>query len=284
MYKYKKMPIASIRQQTNGMVLARQVAANFSYIFVRLCFMKPSQPFFFQLRTLAGVLLLAALPALFAFSASRINKVSLNMESVTVEKGRKVVSRGEIYYEAGSGSMVTHLTYPLEQIFISNRFGEVKMYDPRNNAVAIKQDLSFNTRGTVLYFFLSSNASDLGLREMGFTLTDTKYEGQFMISRWNAPTQMAEALSGVKLVHDGYRPVYMEYQDPKMNKLRKVYFSNFQLVLDVELPMRITEVNFFEDGQDSAVSRIDYSNILVNEQAQSSYFEYEIPEDATVVE
>ena len=98
-------------------------------------------PLAFRSQLLALTVLVVATAGLFSFSApGRVSKVQLHMESTTVEKGKKLISKGEMYFEAGEGRLISHFTYPLEQVLVSNRFGEVKMYDPNANAVAIKQD------------------------------------------------------------------------------------------------------------------------------------------------
>ena len=227
-------------------------------------------------------MLVLALLCSFA-TPGRITRVQLVMESTTVEKGKKVISKAGMYFDATNGDMVTHFTYPLEQVLVSNRFGEVKVYDPNSNSVAIKQDPAFSSKGTMLHFFLGSNSTDLGLRDMGFSLTNTEYDQQHMVSTWNAPPQMAEGLSKVELVHDGYRPVFMAYHGAENGVVREVFFGRYQEMMGIEVPGRITEINYFEEGRDSAVTRIDFSNFLLNEQAQSDYFNFEIPENAKVV-
>lgn len=237
-------------------------------------------------RIAAGALLPVALVLLLAIAPApgRISKVVLTMSTVTVEKGRKIKTDGQLFFQAGENRLVSHFTYPVEQVVISNRFGEVKLYDPKGNTVSVRQDHSFNTKGSLLYFFLASTTSDLGLRDMGFSLTNTKYDQQYMVSTWNVPPQLSQALSKIELVHEGYRPVYMVYFDVKGKPLRKMFFSEYETLLDVDFPKRVTEINYFEEGADSAITRIQYSNIMLNEQAQSDYFNFEIPDNAHVVE
>ena len=76
----------------------------------------------------------------------------------------------------------------------------------------------------------------------------------------------------------------MAYFDVDGKPLRKMFFSEYQTVRVVDFPFRVTEINYFEAGTDSAVTRIQYSNILLNERAQSDFFTFEIPENARVVD
>jgi outer membrane lipoprotein-sorting protein len=48
------------------------------------------------------------------------------------------------------------------------------------------------------------------------------------------------------------------------------------------MPMKVTQISYIEEG-DSVVQRNTYSNLKTSEFPSSSFFNFKIPQDATVI-
>ena len=65
----------------------------------------------------------------------RIDQIQLDMLIQTVSKGKKITTRGKLYYETANSKLVTRFTYPHEIISITNGLGEMKTYDAKQRVV-----------------------------------------------------------------------------------------------------------------------------------------------------
>lgn len=227
---------------------------------------------------------LAVFPLLaFVPSASRIEVVGVRMESKTLEKGYYYKLSANIYYRAAEGKMLTHVTYPDELVTMTNKVGEIKIYNPKDNTVAVQRDANFSTKENWLYYFLSMGSNDMGLEIRGFALYDTRFEDGLMITQWLPPPSLKNVLSKVELVHRDFKPLYIGYEKPEGGFLRKVYFTKYQPLENMNLPQKITEILFF-DGKDSVITTTTFSEIQLNEKVSGQYSNFTIPLNATSAE
>jgi len=214
---------------------------------------------------------------LISFTSSSVSKISLSMEMKTLRNKKYVKALTDVFYDYSNDKIVMHYTYPFEQMIFTNKFGETKIYNPKNNTVFITQDQSNSTQGTFIYHFLAKKIQDMGLKDLGFKLKDTKFENQYMVTRWVPPLEMADKIGSIKLVHKDYLPVFMEYKDNKLSTLKKTYYTDYKSYTDINIPMKITDINFFGD-KDSSITRVTINN--VNLSPNSSFFNYTIPTNA----
>ena len=226
------------------------------------------------------LLLLPLLAALSAFTVYQlpIQKLSASLTTKQVHKGKATTLKANLYYAAG-GKMVTHFTYPKEYFLLTNNKGEYKIYDPKANTVEQSQNLAFSTDVTYFGHFLNNRLADMGLRNLGFTLYNTRFENTTTITEWQPQLVNASSALLVELVHENNLPIFIGYKDLKGNYMRKVFFYNYQKIQQVNLPATMTDINYLAPG-DSVVSRTQYSNLLVNETAKSDYFNFQIPANA----
>ncbi|MFP4060372.1 MAG: hypothetical protein ACOCXD_01075 [Bacteroidota bacterium] len=210
-------------------------------------------------------------------------RVSLHVESKKIFKGKVVTVESDIYYSYETGNKVTHYTSPEEFFFISNNLGEVKIYYPGKNQVVINQGAVFSNKYDDLHFFLNNRADDMGLREMGFKLEKTEFDNSLMISSWYPPVSLVEQISKIELVHEEYIPIYMAHHGPRSDIIRKVYYSDYHHENGINLPTRITEIEYVADG-DSIVTRKQLMNLRFGGAAISPYFNFRIPDNAELIE
>lgn len=227
----------------------------------------------------------SALLLLVFTSASFINptKVSMTMEAKSLNKGKAVVIKAELYYQFDQGKLLTRYLPPLDYFFFTNQKGEAKLYYPKTNEVYIKQSAAYDSEKGLLYFFLSNKLSDLGLKDMGFSITDTRFEEHLVVTTWFPPAQLMNLYGKVELVHEDYRPIYISYSDTKGRVVRKIFYYEYASFPQFSLPTKVVELDYLPDG-DSVINKITYSNILTGEKANGPFFNYKIPVNAKVRE
>ncbi|MCM5529586.1 hypothetical protein [Parasegetibacter sp. NRK P23] len=210
-----------------------------------------------------------------------IEKISASMVSRQVQMGKSVTIKGNIYYQR-NGNMVTRFSYPKEYIVISNKVGEVKIYDPARNSVLQYQNFLFSTQSSQFYFFFSGKSADMGLGDIGFVQEKTSKEGNLVVTIWKLknPDKKA-AIQKVKLVYQQQQPVYMHYEDAAGKIIRKVFYYNYIRLENSSFPSITTEIVYGEKN-DSTVSKTTYTDFKLNHQASNEYMDYRIPANAKI--
>lgn len=213
--------------------------------------------------------------------AQNQRQVCLHMKSQTLQKGKVITNEADQYFTFPEGKIITYFQQPDENIFISNPMGEARIYNPSQNKVVIKSNELFTTKNNSLYFFLTNQIYDLGLKGMGLKVYDSEDDGQFLITRWQAPAHMLENVDKIELVHENLLPIYSSYQNTKGEITLKVYFEDFSVIDGSQIPNRITEIVFLPGG-DSIIKRTDYSEIKSGSECDQEKFNFTIPGDAII--
>ncbi len=218
-----------------------------------------------------------------AFSLPGADRIKLTMFSQSLQGGRAASFQAELYYQSVDGRLVTIFGDPLDHVMVTNRHGELLVYDPGENTVYRRQSMEYSSENNLVYFFLHGKTRDLGLRDLGFIQSRTEFEQGLMISRWEAPASLSHLFSHIELVHEDYMPVYAGYYDASGDLVKKVYYSEYEVFPDLILPKLITEFNYLPGG-DSIINRVRFSDVRINRQAESNWFDFEIPDDAKVID
>ena len=233
-----------------------------------------------RLNLFACFVLLILLSGFALFSPER---VMLRMESRQLQGGKVATVEARLFYEAYDGRLITMFYRPAGQVMVTNRHGELTIYDEEDNSVYRTQSVEYSSENNLVYYFLSGRTQDRGLREMGFSNSRADFEDGLMITRWDPPSSLNHLFSYIELVHDDYMPVYAGYYDAGGKLVKKVYYDDYEIFSDLILPRSITEFNYLASG-DSIVSRVRLSEIRMNRQAESSWFDFKVPDDARIVE
>lgn len=224
-----------------------------------------------------------SLPALFAFRKApwnSVDKIYAELESRQLKDGRFVTTKAEICYES-NGNMVSHYTYPKPYVLLSNNKGEIKLYEPATNTVVLTQNNDFSSQTSEFYYFFSGKLADMGLNDLGYVQEKVYAEKDLVVSIWKLKKPDAKKLvQKIKLVHQRQSPVYMHYEGAKGNVLRKIYYYGYTQLQDVSFPTTSTEVVY--NGKDSVITKSEFRNFKLNEQANSQYFNYKIPANAKI--
>jgi hypothetical protein len=209
-----------------------------------------------------------------------IKKVMTKMVLRQVHNGISGMMKAEIFYDNINSRLVTHFSYPLDYIIITNNKGEIKIYNPLQNTIIQKQNFAYSTESSQLYFFLSHQTADMGLKKMNYTILKTTFDKDLVITEWKSNTAAKKGdIEKIKLVHRNSNPIYMGYIDTKGNTKRKAFYSAYQNIGGINFPTSTTEIVYNTD-KDSTINKTIYSEIKWDETAVSNYFGYQIPNNA----
>ena len=209
------------------------------------------------------------------------SKVSAEVEVKRVHKGQTVTIRKEVFYNS-NGKMVVRFVYPEEYFLVTNYFGEARIYLPKVNEVMLINDKAMSSESELIYYFLNNKMDDLGLKDQGFFLSDTRTE-QDVVVRTYIPQAPKSNVSKIEMAYENHLPIYCAYFDTKNRIIRKIYYSEYQQWSLAAFPSRITEITY-PAVHDSVVSRMLYYNVKTDRQAISPYFDYTIPPNAKIVD
>lgn len=209
-------------------------------------------------------------------------KVSLHMETQTLQKDKVVRSEAEIFFKFPEGEIVMKEIYPDQNIYLSNPLGEVRLYDPKKNRVIIKANEMFTSKNHNLYYFLTNQTYDLGMESLGFKIVNTETEEGYFITYWQAPVELTTQINQIKLVHENMVPIFADYLNLKGQSVLKVYFDHYQPVSSTQIPASITEIIYLPEG-DSIIKRTLYNDIKWDSSVDENRFKIVIPEDAEII-
>jgi len=217
----------------------------------------------------------------YIFSQADENYVSLHLKNETYQKGKLLLLESDYFFDKETGNLVVKGILPEKHIKLSNRLGEVKIYYPGKNQVILKQSQYFSSENELIYYFLSNNYYDLGLKKQGFTVSDTRMDGNYQVVTWNAPADVT-AVGKVELVFENETPIYAADFDMQGKLVRKIYYYDYKIFSTFIFPAKVTQISYTSDG-DSIVQRNTWSQLKTSDLPDSGYFNFKIPEDATVV-
>lgn len=220
--------------------------------------------------------ILTALLVLLPISAMAQQRLSVDVTTVQVSQGKKVTTSRSLYLHP-DGRLVVEQHAPLHLVSLTNRLGEMRIYDPKNNQVAAINNREMGSDKEMVSIFASGDYADMALNDYGFTQSDVRNEDGLIIKTFEA-VKSAGGVHSVELVLQNHVPICMIYYDGGGNVMRKVYFSRYEYGR-IPMPMRITEIEY-TSPQDSLVRLSTYTNLLTGREASSEMFDFQIPADA----
>jgi hypothetical protein len=211
-----------------------------------------------------------------------VERISMDFIIKTLENGKSVSLKGELYYLNSGNKMITHFSYPMEQLVITNNLGQFKSYDIKNNVIIQDENKNYSSQLSYIYSFMSGKTQDMGLKALGYQQIDSKVDNKMIVSTWQ-PAEGMQGVSKVILVHQNRQPIYMCFYNEKQKPEQKVYYSEFKTIGNIAFPMVITEFQYLAKG-DSVITKRVYSNLHLNNEVNETYINYKIPANAKVVE
>lgn len=197
-------------------------------------------------------------------------------------KGQTINSTATVYFNS-DGQMVTKYAAPLDVLIFNNVEGEIQVYNPNDNTVIQSVNYIAGTTNTNFYYFLQGEVEDMGLRKLGFALTNTRFEDGLLITEWAAPMDLSMNFASVELVHQNDIPVFLGHKDQKGNFVKKVYYYDYtELPNYIMFPNSITEIEY-QGKKDSVLTKTSFENFQFDRSVDAQYFDFVIPEDAKVL-
>jgi len=208
---------------------------------------------------------------------------SVSVESKTVNKGKMTIVNKDIYFSKDGNLNIRYTNASSQQYYsTTSPFGFTSIYYPATKEAGALNPELFKAEDELLYLFASGSGEDLGMARFGFVQKGSSKDGKFIVKRYE-PKEKGSKCAWVELVlDDNYLPVYCAYYDKKDNIITKTYLSNYTSAKDFVFPLRVTEVSYLFEKNDSTVRLDLYRNLSVD--TPDEMFNFHIPSDAKIVD
>ena len=217
---------------------------------------------------------------------NNIKKISTEMEVRTIFGGQSVLTKGIVCIDLNTQKTVTKINYPISIVTIQEKSGDIFTYEPIKNVVAQRKSGVITSSENVLKNFLTQTQNDLGLKEKGFKLINSKFNKGLVILTYEPPVIMAQKISYVELVTQNNSPIYIANFDQKKKLINKTYYTKYQKMHGSSLPMQIINFQYTysdKNKKDSVVTKTLFSAIKINNNIEESIMNFKIPSNAKVV-
>lgn len=226
------------------------------------------RPFFIFLT----LLLAAAVPV----NAQRLFHV--DVESKTLHSGSMKVVSKELYYSKGGNLNILWKPGGLSFYTTTSQFGFTTCYYPASNQSVALDPNMYKPEDELLYLFAEGGIEDMGLNRAGFLLKSTKKDGEYTVRRYE-PRTSGGMCAWVEVAYNkDFLPVFCAYYNKKGKLITKTYLSNYRTEKGFTFPMRVTEISYFAEKNDSTVKLDIYRNLDVD--ILKEMHSYRIPADA----
>ncbi|GAF05898.1 hypothetical protein [Saccharicrinis fermentans] len=210
------------------------------------------------------------------------NQISVDVKYQALKKGKLFTIENTTFYDGRKEDVICYYHTPTEFYKSINAKGEITIYMPRENTVSFTHNSHYSSKNELIYYFVSNKTEDLGLRNEGFTIKDSKYEGNNLIVTWESPVTIT-TVKEVDIVYENMVPIYSEYRDIKDKVIKKTYYYEYYLGSFFSLPQKITEISYTSEN-DSVIKRTSISNIKLGSAVDERKFKFDIPADATYID
>ncbi|GAB5537996.1 MAG: hypothetical protein Salg2KO_00990 [Salibacteraceae bacterium] len=204
------------------------------------------------------------------------------MNARVLFQGQSAHTVGTVYYDVQDGLLITKMDSPYKQLVRTSALGEYSSYEFTTNQVMMSQGMDFSSKNSFLYTFLSGQIGDMGLRGLGYKLIESNIEDGLLVNTWAAPENQTNTAQFIKIVSENNLPIFIGFYDGQMNIKQKTYYTNFQPVSYMQIPLTITEIEYTADA-DSMITQRKYSDLKLNSAVDQQWFNFTIPSDAKVV-
>ncbi len=215
--------------------------------------------------------------------SNETRQISLEFNSRILEKGKYISVSGHMYFRKSDGILTTRLIKPFENVTIVNAAGEMKIYDPAENTIIQNHSALNSSESSYFYHFLNGSHNDLGYGKAGYVISSSRLEKGLMVTNWVPRKGYSTPISSIELVQEKSLPIFVCFKDNRNKVLGKIFFSSYQKVGGLQLPLRITEI-MYKEKKDSVITTKQYSNPRINEPADAVWLDFKIPANAKVIE
>ncbi|MBQ9253829.1 MAG: hypothetical protein IJ180_03530 [Bacteroidales bacterium] len=215
------------------------------------------------------------------FCVQAQNKIQADVTIQQLISGKVLTIKKSVFFES-NGRCVTKITYPEEIISINNALGEVVFYSPKNNQAWNEVGKDYSSKNEIFAIFSSNDRYDLGLSSLGFTLSQQEKDSTRIVKTFIPKTENKE-ISKIIMVSENDMPIYCGYFNKKEEENKKIYYQDYVSLPKFSFPKNITEITVTENN-DTIIRRQLFDNIKYDNDATSSYFQFQIPDSVTIVQ
>jgi hypothetical protein len=224
----------------------------------------------------AGLLMLGSLD----LQAQRFFHV--DVETKTVAKGKMRKTDKKIYYTKGGDLNILWETNGTSYYSTTSAFGFSQFYYPATNEVVSLAPDMMKASDELLFQFAEFGPDDLGLSREGFFPKSTKKDGDYIVRTFE-PRSSEAVCARVEIAYNSdYLPIYCAYFDKKGKIITKTYLSNYKVEKGFAFPMRVTEISYLKEKNDSTVRLDLYRNLEIDHRTDGHIFR--VPSDAKPVD
>ncbi len=187
--------------------------------------------------------------------------------------------KGTIFYQPPNDILI-YVTEPVNQHLKFNDKTLVIYYPDEKKAFRIQARVPF-----VLPFFqafISLTNKNLGLAEMGYTLSQSEKRGDTLITRWVPPAKVKKAVGPIIIGMVNDQVGFMEMQNSKGRTIGRVSYSDYSKIGNIMLPMRVSAVRYL--GKDTTYETVYYSNPRLNVKLPDEVVNFQIPKGTEIKE
>ncbi|MCR5560292.1 MAG: outer membrane lipoprotein-sorting protein [Bacteroidales bacterium] len=206
----------------------------------------------------------------------------VDVQTKTVNKGKMRAADKGIWYTRGGNLNIEWRNGARTYYYVSTPYGFTDVYYPSSKEVTTLDQQMFNPSDELLWLFAEGGIEDMGLAREGFVLKSFTKDGDYTVRRYE-PRKSGGMCTRVDVAFDSdYLPVYCAYFDKKGRILTKTYLSDYTSVKGFAFPMRVTEISYLLEKNDSTVRLDLYRGLEIDEPADM--FGFRVPSDAKRVD
>ena len=199
----------------------------------------------------------------------------------TVKDGKMKVAEKQLYYTRGGDLNILWKSIGASYYSITTPFGITQFYYPASNESMTLDANMMKATDEILVLFADGWTEDLGLSKEGYFLKSTKKDGDYIVRRFE-PRESGAMCAWAEIAYNSdFLPVYCAYFDKKGNIITKTYLSNYTTEKGFVFPMRVTEISYFKEKNDSTVRLDIYKNLEID--VRSDAHSLRIPSNAKPV-
>lgn len=210
-----------------------------------------------------------------------LDLIAFKYKETIIENTRSIVVEGEVFFRFKDNYLVTYMFKPFKSLVRIKATGDVEIYDFEKNTVMVENSIYSTSQQSYLWYFLSKNYSDVGLAKSGYSIKETKIEGDFLLQYWTPKNN--NTIKYILLVHNKNQlPIYQEIVSKSGEVKGKIYFMNYMKKYGINIPSKIVDV-YFKSKKDSSVSIKEYTNPTINNQVNLYYLNFKLPANVQII-
>ena len=94
---------------------------------------------------------------------------------------------------------------------------------------------------------------------------------------------MKKHVTKAEIVHEAGKPVYLAFYGNAKKPDQKIYYTNYNNISGISMPLNITEIEYNNATGDSTITRRLYSNPKTDMQVDNSMLNFKIPANAQII-